>query len=814
MGSIKYFQRKDSNFSLYNIYNMRIFYLQICISAYLFVLLPKGLPMKRYISIICFVLLAFVVWPFEDVNAATRNPKAVAELLNRIGGKGTSKRIETLLDESLAQDGHERFLITTAHGKPQIKGSSLSAITTGINWYLNHYARVNLSWNQLTTDLTHVHLPLPEKEEVHTTTADYRYYLNYCTFGYSMATWTWERWQQEIDWMALHGINMPLQIVGLEAVWREFLMQDCHYSEADAEAFVPGPAFTAWWGMNNLEGWGGDGNGVECDAWYLRQADLGRKICDRERELGMQPVLPGFSGMVPSNFEVKTGIQTEKANLWCQFQRPAILDPTCPEFAEVAQHYYARLHEVMGNSRYYSMDPFHEGGTISSGRYSEAYKAMYEAMNKNAGPDTKWVIQQWQWTDFQASSLTATPPGRLIVLDLFSDGQAHFERFGGYRPQEAIYCTIPNFGGRTGFMGRLPKMAEGYFQYKAAYPTLHGIGTAPEAIESVPVVYDLLFELPWMATQPNVEQWIREYALCRYGTYNADAEQAWLGILHTAMNETTSLQGPHEAVMCARPSLEVQTVSTWGGTHIFYDREAFTHAVQQLMTSAATIGTSGSLGAQNMSYDLCDLTRQVMSDYSMTLLEQIRQAHEAGNTARFNTLKDQFLQLILDTDRLLGTNRLFRLGRWTTSARAMADETMKFMNNGRKAKHAQSASFSAKRDALADWLEYANARTLITTWGDFNHSEYGGLRDYSYRQWNGMLSDFYYPRWAYFFSHNLSAPEAGWFPSEWNWAHELDAPWGAETKGTTRNARPTRYSDKPEGDTYTIAKEILTKLHF
>ena len=34
----------------------------------------------------------------------------------------------------------------------------------------------------------------------------------------------------------------------------------------------------------------------------------------------------------------------------------------------------------MGESQYYSMDPFHEGGSISSGKYSEAYYAVYQAM--------------------------------------------------------------------------------------------------------------------------------------------------------------------------------------------------------------------------------------------------------------------------------------------------------------------------------------------------------------------------------------------------------------------------------------------------
>lgn len=30
-----------------------------------------------------------------------------------------------------------------------------------------------------------------------------------------MAFWDWERWEQEIDWMALQGINLPLAFAGL-----------------------------------------------------------------------------------------------------------------------------------------------------------------------------------------------------------------------------------------------------------------------------------------------------------------------------------------------------------------------------------------------------------------------------------------------------------------------------------------------------------------------------------------------------------------------------------------------------------------------
>lgn len=774
------------------------------------------------------------------------NPAAITALLDRIDTSHTlSQRIMTRLNETTANDdrGSDNFTIRPASDAPVssfeavplsldpaapissfeaapqsldpvvcIEGSSIVAIATGVNWYLTHSAHVNLSWNQLTADFSSVELPKYEAgPSDFYCDADYRYYLNYCTFGYSMTTWTWERWQQEIDWMALHGINMPLQIVGLEEVWRRTL-RAYNYSDDEAKAFAAGPAFTAWWGMNNLEGWGG----TQDDAWFDRQADLARKIGDRMRELGMQPVLPGFASTVPHDFTKKNpAYPTESQGNWgSTFVRPYIMDPTSAKFQEVAATYYKALAEVMGTSKYYSMDPFHEGGAISSGKYAEGYRAIYDAMNDCCGSDTRWVIQQWQWAGYQGTSLQAVPAGRLIVLDLFADGNPAFDRYAGYAPQHAVYCTIPNFGGRTGFMGRLPKMADNYFAYKQKYPnTVRGIGAAPEAIEQTPVAYDLLFELPWITgttlAKVRTYDWMNNtYVNARYGlsdnesVYDNPAHQAWELLRTTALDNTTTLQGPHEAVMCGRPSLTVDKVSAWGGSDIFYDTQSFLTAAHLLLTAAETIGTSGSIGANNMSYDLTDITRQVLSDYSKSLLGGIKTANGQKNADLFAQRRDKFLQLILDTDRLLGTNRLFRLGNWTETARRAAAEV------------------SGATTATPDWYELDNARTLITTWGDKGASDWG-LRDYSYRQWQGMLRDYYYPRWKYWFDHDMKAPAAGWFYSEWNWAHELqnpDAPtaaaqaldqWGASKKGTQLKAQRTYYSPEPEGNTLDVAREVL-----
>ena len=530
--------------------------------------------------------------------AAERNPRAVSALLDRIGGAGASDKIVTELDESLAVGGKETFTIAAEGGKPLIKGSSLSALTTGINWYLNHTARENLTWNRLTTDFDA--LPAPAATETHTSEAEYRYYLNYCTFSYSMSTWTWERWEKELDYMALHGINMPLQIIGLDVVWRNLLMKDYGYSKDEANAFIAGPCFQAWWGMNNLEGWGG----ANPDWWYERQEQLARKILARMRELGIEPVLPGFCGMVPSNFTAKTGLSAITQGKWCGFTRPYILNPETAAFKEVAAKYYVRLKELMGESQYYSMDPFHEGANTSGiASIDRAYKAIYDAMEA-ARPGSKWVIQQWQWSGQQYKVLDNVPKGRLIVLDLYSDGKPNLS---AYRGHDVIYNALPNFGGRTGLFGRFNGEIDGYFANRGKIAGLKGVGATPEAIEQAPVLYDILFELPWHATKPDAASWMADWTVARYGISNPDAVAAWEIIRNSALNCTTSLQGPHEAVMCARPAWVVSSVSTWGGATIFYS------PADQIASAAYHLLDAG-LSGENYSFDLTDVTRQALTN--------------------------------------------------------------------------------------------------------------------------------------------------------------------------------------------------------
>ena len=53
------------------------------------------------------------------------------------------------------------------------------------------------------------------------------------------------RWEREIDWMALNGINLPLAFTGQEAIWQR-VYNKLGFTDKDLDEHFAGPAFLAW----------------------------------------------------------------------------------------------------------------------------------------------------------------------------------------------------------------------------------------------------------------------------------------------------------------------------------------------------------------------------------------------------------------------------------------------------------------------------------------------------------------------------------------------------------------------------------------
>ena len=113
----------------------------------------------------------------------------------------------------------------------------------------------------------------------------------------AMAAFLWYA-QMPVDWMALKGINLPLAATGQEGTWR-LTLRDLGFTEKMIADFLVGPAYLPWGWMGNIDGLGGPLPG----RWIDSHVQLEQRILARERELGMTPVLQGFTGHVPASIK-------------------------------------------------------------------------------------------------------------------------------------------------------------------------------------------------------------------------------------------------------------------------------------------------------------------------------------------------------------------------------------------------------------------------------------------------------------------------------------------------------------------------------
>ncbi len=651
-------------------------------------------------------------------NSSNDKIESAKSLAVRVLGEEKSEQFifETLPDSS----AQESFQILQENEKILIKGDTPVAMASGLNWYLKYFCNSHISWEARQINIPE-NLPIIEQPIVKTSIVPYSYYLNYCTFNYTMSFWDWDRWEKEIDWMALNGVDLPLAAVGSEAVWRNTL-QRLGISEKKIAEFIPGPAFTAWWLMGNLEGWGGPVSNQYID----KQVQLQRKIIRRMRELGMEPVLPGFYGMVPNFFKTKyPEADIRSQGRWAGgFQRPAFLSPNDPLFDRIAQIYYEEQRKLFGEIHYFSGDPFHEGGNPAGIDLSQAGANIINGMDGIFSNST-WVFQGWSGNP-KPGLLDSVNDRQVLILDLDCDNRPQWRKRNGWG-KPWIWSIINNFGGNVGLFGRMDVIANEPFkvlQHSQYAKNLKGFGSMMEGIENNSVIYELLYELRWYNSSPDLDNWIKNYVTRRYGRKNQKLIEAYQILRNTVFGQELNLdksqQGTSESLLCARPALQIERVSSWGTSQLYYNPEELLKAWKIYYAQSDKFKN-----CQGFNYDLVSVTRQVLANYSQVLHEKIVESYRQKNITQFNRNTQKFIELINDQDTLLNSIDNFMLGNWLEEAKDRAT--------------------NKKEKRLFEF----NARTLITTWSYQNSN----LHDYSHREWGGLLKDFYKPRWEMFFQY-------------------------------------------------------------
>jgi alpha-N-acetylglucosaminidase len=665
-----------------------------------------------------------------------------------------------------ATNDQDVFEVEGRGDKIVLRGNSGVSIASALNWYLQNECHCDISWN--CGDQLRVPKPLPAVPEAVRIASPhkYRYAYNFCTHGYTMAWWDWPQWQRELDYLALNGINLALIIEGQESVWVQTL-KNLGYTDEEVRAWLVMPSHQPWMYMDNMESYGGP----VPQELMARRLELGRKILSRMRELGMEPVLPGYYGMVPPDFQKRfPGTKVHVQGDWGKLKRPDILDPADPVFAKVAREFYAAQNQLFGGANFYAADPFHEGGSTENIDMPAAGRAIFDAMN-----GATWVLQSWQ-ANPRREMIDALDKNKLLVLDLFCEDHENWRLRDSFYGTPWLWCTIHNFGGNVDMGGRLAWMGQGPVAAMAdpQKARMSGIGALMEGSQVNPVVWEYFFGNAWHTTAPNLSRWLDDYVRRRYGAEVPAAQQAWKILAGTIYNAPVAHgEFPVNSVVCARPSLDPnQRAREWASTEPYYDTGKLVTAWKLLLDSAPQTKSS-----DGYRFDLCDVSRQVLANLARDYDRQIIAAYKSGDAQALRVLTGKMLGLIRDLDVLTGTRQEFLFGNWLADARSWGQT-------------------GTEKD-----LCERNARELLTVW-----TSNDSITDYSNRQWSGLLGDFYYHRWQLWLealSNSLTSHVPLDEAATRNHIRDWELSWTRQTGG--------HFATKPHGDTVAVSLELFAR---
>lgn len=618
-----------------------------------------------------------------------------------------------------SDDGLDVFEIESVGEKVVLRGSTGVAQASALNWYLKYSCNCHISWDSVQLALPD---PLPHVSRVRMTTPyRYRYYFNYCTFSYSLPFWDWERWEREIDWMALNGINAPLSVTGQEAIWQTVYRQ-LGLTDAQIDDFLVGAAYLPFGWMGCIDGWAGP----LPTRWISEHAALQKQIVARQRSFGMTPILQGFTGHVPPALpSIYPDCTVHQLSSWANFPPTDFLDPADPLFERIGRAFVEEQTRQYGTDHLYAADTFIEMVPASNdpGLLTALSQSIYRGM-ASADPQAVWVLQGWPflfredfWQPEQIQGLfKGVPDERLLLLDLYAEEYPQWQKTSAFYGKPWVWCMLHSFGGRPGLYGNLPAIAH-ELPAALSHPDrgrLMGIGISAEAIETNPALYDLLCEMTWHRQALDLLSWTAGYTARRYGQKSEAAEQAWTLLresVYDPQNQLLVAHGIPTSVICQRPSLTLK-----GGWRVKSAAQmpGVMEAWRLLLSCADQVGK-----ASGYQRDLVDVSLQALTHICESLHTRMVNAYHRQDAAGFHQFSEQFLQIISDMDQLAGTRREYLLGRWIASARRHGD--------------------TAAEQAQLEW----NARNLVTLWGAPDSI----LHDYSCRYWSGLLQTFYHRRW-------------------------------------------------------------------
>lgn len=677
--------------------------------------------LKNNYSLIIAILFFLVpkVYGINGVN--TKSSYAVVERL--IGSRANEFKISIVTNKD--KKNADWFEVETTPNQVKIKGTSNNVICYAFYNFLRDIGAAEVSWEGNRINLPKI---WPKYSKKGCTPFKYRQYLNACVFGYTTPWWDWARWSQEIDWMALHGINLPTALEGQEIVWQQ-LWKEYGMTDSELASHFAGPAYLPWQRMGNINGL----EGPLPQEWINKKSEIQKNILKKMRALDLHPVVPAFSGYVPKAFADKhLSSKISELSSWAGggFESTYLLDPKDPLFKEIGKRFIEIYTEFYGKSDFYLADSFNEitppvTEKNKNEELSDYGYAIFKTIN-GVAPNATWVMQGWLfgdkanfWSkDAVKAFFSKVPSDRLIVQDYANDRYKVWEKQEAFYGKQWTYGYVHNYGGSNPVYGDL-NFYNNELKNLLSNPNhgkLVGYGVMPEGLNSNSIVYEYIYDLPWTQGKESVDEWLKKYLNARYGKTPNSVFQAWKLLIESVYSTKywstrwwDSRAGGY--LFFKRPTIKI---TEFIGNPS--DKEKLKIALD-ILTKAATNFDNKSL----FYYDLIDTSRHYNSLCIDELLVACVKAYESNDSAKGDELYKEIEELSIQTDALISGQTYNTLHYWLQSA----------WDYGSSVEESK--------------LYLRNAKTLITLWGGEGH-----LNDYASKSWQGMYKEFYWPRWKMF----------------------------------------------------------------
>lgn len=667
-----------------------------------------------------------------------------------------------LLKTIESDNGYDCYEIYSEDKKVVLAGNSPLSQAMAYYDYLGKYHGVVITSGDY--DISTISsAPLPEEKISRTIKKKIRAMTSYESFSLNGNFRGFDRWEKEIDFMAMHGFNRALQPVGFDGVLFRTLT-DIGMPENFCLEFSSGPAFL----MNQLTGNIAGTNSVNSKEYLERKITVGKLISDRERSLGIEPIFPAAIPSVPFSLRKKyIKMDIFKAPMWYNFPPIFFIRPKNAFFSVFNKKFLTIQREALGETHSYIFEGVYESDKKG---YNSHLADLGKALEEMLGEFDAEAVCYLHTSSINADFFKNCSGDRYIFLDNCEMSKSSDILNG----RKCIPEISGNRYGRTGIYGNVQKLCDNPF----ANSELGG-ALSFDTFDINPVYCAAALKAITTDGSFDRDEFIRDFCAKRYKTDSFTDDIISLIDLCSSDECTGS-------IICARPCTNVKHTAPYDTMERDYDF----HRLYQI---AQNIANSDDKKIDATRADLQSIVRQFLSDLAYPVYIKATEFFKEKNVRNFEQASNLFLEICEDIDRLLRTR-----------------EETNFCTKYLEAQ--ELGSSQEEKESLQ-----INFLLLHTIWGPFDHSI---LYDTVWNEWGGLVKDYYEARWhmyyrslaAYFDNPKKLKDNSKKQPLDRN---EYNGSYQAKRLALFENNFLENYIPRKNGigeeDTVEVAKELLEK---